>query len=380
MEHEPFGTAPLCPGYDAVCGQGDHTLAGYRFDLPEEQIAQYPVADRGASRLFVVRKDGFGSAQAMFSDLAAYLPRNALLVANNSRVLPARILGTRPTGGKVEFLLLTPLPLINPLPGTGGGSCEYSAHAEGLLRTSARVRQGQMFHFEELVVEVVRTGTYGKCDVILHWSGDLASVFMARGHLPLPPYIRRKDTQEDRARYQTIYSRPDRLGSVAAPTAGLHFTHALREDLASQGFGWAEVTLYVGYGTFSPVRCENIREHTMHKEYIEITQETVLAISQAKEAGRPVVAVGTTATRVLEGAWAQQGCIGPYAGWTNIFIHPGYRFQVVDHMITNFHLPESSLLMMVAAFTGRKKILAAYKEAIAAGYRFFSYGDAMLVL
>ncbi|MFV0423031.1 tRNA preQ1(34) S-adenosylmethionine ribosyltransferase-isomerase QueA [Oleidesulfovibrio sp.] len=356
----------------------DFTLAGYRFDLPEAQIAQNPPEKRGESRLFVVNRATGTNSQAMFRDIADFLPDGALLVANNSRVLPARMLGKRPTGGKVEFLLLTPLPLIKAVPVNETGAC--TARAEGLLRASKRVRKGDVMQFEGLEVEVLATGEFGKCEVQLRWHGDLAAVFMQQGHLPLPPYIRRPDGKDDHDRYQTIYSREDRLGSVAAPTAGLHFTPELHEALAKRGFGWAEVTLYVGYGTFSPVRVDDIRTHRMHKEYIELSQQAATAINNAKKEGRPVVTVGTTSTRVLEGAWAQCGEIRPYTGWTDIFIYPGYTFNVADHIITNFHLPESSLLMMVSAFAGREKMLAAYKEAVDAGYRFFSYGDAMLLL
>lgn len=356
----------------------DFTLAGYRFDLPEAQIAQNPPEKRGESRLFVMNRETGVNSQAMFRDIADFLPEGALLVANNSRVLPARMLGTRPTGGKVEFLLLTPLPLIEAVPAGDAGF--FTAPAEGLLRASKRVKTGDVMSFDGLEVEVVATGEFGKCEVQMRWQGDLADVFMQQGHLPLPPYIRRPDGKADHDRYQTIYSREDRLGSVAAPTAGLHFTPELHDTLAKRGFGWAEVTLYVGYGTFSPVRVDDIRTHSMHREYIEISQQAADAINNAKKEGRPVVTVGTTSTRVLEGAWAQCGEIRPYTGWTNIFIYPGYTFNVADHIITNFHLPESSLLMMISAFAGREKTLSAYKEAVDAGYRFFSYGDAMLLL
>lgn len=380
-------------------------LESYRFELPSEQIAQEPAQKRGSSRLFVLnRKDGTNRF-AHFSELADYLPKNALLVVNNSRVLPARLYGVRPnTGGRVEFLLLTPLPLVEKEEQADGSFC---ATVNGLLKASKRIRLGDKFHFEAphtenmtdstenmadnatnsadaavqcLDLEVCATGEFGNCSVIMRWRGDLPAFFFAAGHLPLPPYIRRPDTAEDRERYQTSYAREDRLGSVAAPTAGLHFTPELREELTRSGIGWAEVTLYVGYGTFSPVRTSDIREHAMHKEYIEVTEENAAIIAKAKAEGRPVVSVGTTSTRVLESVYAACGKVCAYNGWTNIFIYPPYEFKVADHMITNFHLPESSLLMMLSAFAGRERMLDAYSDAVREKFRFFSYGDAMLVL
>ena len=207
----------------------------------------------------------------------------------------------------------------------------------------------------------------------------MAEAFAATGHIPLPPYIKRSDAEEDFSRYQTIYAREEKTGSVAAPTAGLHFTDELRETLRRRGFQWAEVTLYVGYGTFSPVRCEDIRNHQMHREYVELPEETADAIAEAKARHRPVIAVGTTSVRTLEGVAQVCGRAKPFAGWTDIFLYPGRPFRVVDGIITNFHLPESSLLMLVSAFAGRKRILEAYQEAVKEGYRFFSYGDAMLI-
>lgn len=362
----------------------DFLLTGYDYELPEDRIAQHPPETRGLSRLLVLDRTAGALTHARFADLADHLPEGALLVANNSKVLPARLLGHRPTGGKVEFLLLTPLPLVTPLAATahsGGVEPGWSvAEVEGLLRASKPLRPGDELAFgEDIRVEVVRKGDFGRSTVLLHWRGELAALFAREGHLPLPPYIRRADGDEDRDRYQTVFAREDRLGSVAAPTAGLHFTPALRETLAARGHGWAEVTLYVGYGTFSPVRCADIREHAMHREYVEVTRETVDAVARAKAEGRPVVAVGTTSCRVLEGVTAACGRLEAFTGWTDIFMYPGYDFKVVDHLITNFHLPESSLLMLVSAFAGRERVLAAYREAIDEGYRFFSYGDAMLL-
>lgn len=371
--------------------EADFSLSSYRFDLPSEQIAQFPPEERGASRLLVLPRKGASDPRpelrhGMFGDLPDCLPDNALIIANNSRVLQARLLGSRGTGGKVEFLLLTPLPLVmerarpdKRLGGTGGAEA-FSAEAEGLVRCGGSVREGETFAFGAgISVTVLESGPFGQRRVRLAWQGDLAKAFAATGHIPLPPYIKRADGEEDLSRYQTVYARSDKTGSVAAPTAGLHFTPAMREKLADRGFEWAEVTLYVGYGTFSPVRCEDIRSHRMHREYVEVPEATAAAIARAKAQGRPVVAVGTTSVRTLEGVAELCGRVQPYTGWTDIFLYPGRNFRVVDAVLTNFHLPESSLLMLVSAFAGRERMLAAYAEAVTRGYRFFSYGDAMLI-
>ncbi len=367
--------------------EADFFLSSYRFDLPPEQIAQFPPEERGASRLLVMPRKGAPDPcpelrHAMFSELPDLLPPGALIVANNSRVLQARLLGSRFTGGKVEFLLLTPLPLVmeRASPDKVGGADAFSAEAEGLVRCGGSVREGETFAFGAGIrVTVLESGPFGKRRVRLAWRGDLAKAFAATGHIPLPPYIKRADGEEDLSRYQTVYARDDKTGSVAAPTAGLHFTPALRERLAARGFEWAEVTLYVGYGTFSPVRSEDIRGHRMHREYVEVPEATAEAVARAKAQGRPVLAVGTTSVRTLEGVAELCGRVQPYTGWTDIFLYPGRSFRVVDAMLTNFHLPESSLLMLVSAFAGRERMLAAYAEAVARGYRFFSYGDAMLI-
>lgn len=402
---EPAADTDTMTGNDKGIVPEDDRLESYRFHLPEDQIAQHPAPERGGSRLLVLdrRASGPGTlTHARFADLCDYLPEGCLLVANNSKVLPARLLGLRPTGGKVEFLLLTPLPLLEELAGGDSGMGDAarksdglrdegagwrSVPAEGLLRASKKIRPGDVMDFgPHLRVEVIQPGDFGRSAVRLHWRGELRQLFLQQGHLPLPPYIRREtgaatpDAQEDRDRYQTVYADDSRLGSVAAPTAGLHFTDGLRARLAATDRQWAEVTLYVGYGTFSPVRCADIRQHAMHREYIEVSEATAAAIRAAKAEGRPVVTVGTTSTRTLEGTVRACGEVRAFTGWTDIFIKPGYRFTVADHIITNFHLPESSLLMLVSAFAGRTRVLSAYAEAVARGYRFFSYGDAMLLL
>lgn len=359
----------------------DFLLRSYMFDLPQERIAQFPPQRRGDSRLMVMDRRGDAIPEhRMFADLPACLPPGALLVANNSRVFPARLIGTRATGGKVEFLPLTPLPLAlrGAVPAGDGG--EWSAEVEGLVRAGGRIRDGETLRFGAGIrVTVLESGPFGRRRARLSWSGDLAGAFAAAGRLPLPPYIRRPDGDGDAGRYQTVYAREDKTGSVAAPTAGLHFTGELRRRLREAGFGWAEVTLYVGYGTFSPVRCEDIRRHVMHREYVEVGEEAAGAVARARAEGRPVVAVGTTSARTLEGVALNLGEVRPFAGWTDIFLYPGRPFRVIDGLLTNFHLPGSSLLMLVSAFAGRGRVLDAYREAVREGYRFFSYGDAMLL-
>lgn len=357
--------------------EADFLLSSYRYDLPPERIAQHP-GERGASRLLVLDRESGTRTHTLFSHLLEYLPENVLLIANNSRVVPARMLGQRPTGGKMEFLLLTPMPLLEQQGEGDGWRC---AEADGLIKPAKNARIGDLLEFgDDLRVEVLAKGEFGRHRVRLHWTGDIRAIFEARGHLPLPPYIRRADTGDDRGSYQTVYAREDKAGSVAAPTAGLHFTPELRAQMASAGVEWAEVTLHVGYGTFSPVRCEDIREHVMHAEFVEVPQATVDAIRRAKADGRPVIAVGTTSARTLEGvAGVHNGVLEAHQGWINCFIWPGYAFRVIDGLITNFHLPESTLLMLVSALTGRERMLETYNEAVRMRYRFFSYGDAMLI-
>ncbi|WP_041720312.1 tRNA preQ1(34) S-adenosylmethionine ribosyltransferase-isomerase QueA [Pseudodesulfovibrio piezophilus] len=354
----------------------DFQLQSYSYDLPEDRIAQEPSQQRDGSRLLVLDKKDGTLTPANFVDIAQYLPEGALLVANNSRVIPARIFGNKPTGGQVEFLLLTPLPLITPKEENGW----QTATVEGLLRASKTPKPHTQVTFSENFHLITETpGPFGRWQAELRWKGDLTTLFKEMGHLPLPPYIKRPDTEADKERYQTTYSDQTKTGSVAAPTAGLHFTPKIRQTLMDKGFGWAEVTLYVGYGTFSPVRCEDIRDHTMHSEYIEVPKKTALAIRQAKKEGRPVISIGTTSARTLEGMFQECGEITEFRGETDIFIAPGYQFQVIDGILTNFHLPESSLIIMISALAGRKTIFSAYACALENNFRFFSYGDAMLI-
>ncbi|MDP2848488.1 MAG: tRNA preQ1(34) S-adenosylmethionine ribosyltransferase-isomerase QueA [Humidesulfovibrio sp.] len=365
-------------------------LSSYVYELPEERIARRPTEKRDASRLLYLDRAAAAPRPEVFANLpellAAKYPQGGLLIANNSRVFPARIFGRRPTGGRVELLLLTPLPLLHVKPLPDG---RLSAEAEGLVRTAKRMKEGEAAQFDtsastSLAVVLLERGEYGRCRLRLEWRGDLGAILNEIGHMPLPPYLEREDDAGDRERYQTVYADASKAGSVAAPTAGLHFTPEVREALTDKGFRWAEVTLYVGYGTFSPVRAADIREHQMHAEYVEVPKATAQAISEAKAAGLPVIAVGTTSARSLEGMHAAQGDVASFAGETSIYIfpgeNPGSKFRVVDALLTNFHLPESSLLIMVSALAGRERIMAAYALALAQGFRFFSYGDAMLIV
>lgn len=362
----------------------DFSLAAYDYDLPETSIAKYPPEIPGSSRLLVMNRfppageEGCRPAimDAAFGDIADFLPPESLIVANNSKVLPARIMASRPGGGKLEFLLLTPLPLLLGEAESQAGM--KSARVQCLLRPASRIGIGAEIRLgPDLEAKVLAKSAYGRCEVCLCWSGDLESIFKKIGRLPLPPYIKREPEQADQNRYQTIYAK--KTGSAAAPTAGLHFTPEIREGLLAQGHEWREATLYVGYGTFSPVRHQDIRQHEMHAEYVEISPELANAVNEAIRQKRPIVAVGTTSLRALEGVHARFGEIRPFSGWTDIFMYPGKKFMVANCLLTNFHLPQSTLLMLVAAFAGRKRILNAYAHALERGYRFFSYGDAMLI-
>jgi len=363
----------------------DFALGSYVYELPQERIARRPADARDGSRLLVLDRGQNGPPLDLnFTDLPEVLarrfPGGALIIANNSRVFPARVYGRRKTGGRVELLLLTPLPLLAVTACSDAGDW-LCAEAEGLVRTAKRMKQGEAAEFDApLRVVLLERGEYGRCRLRLEWQGDLQSIMNDIGHMPLPPYLEREDDAGDRERYQTTYNDAAKAGSVAAPTAGLHFTPQVREALAAQGFGWAEVTLYVGYGTFSPVRAQDIREHTMHAEHVEVPEATALAIREAKAKGLPVVCVGTTSARSLEGMFRACGEVRAFAGDTDIYITPGYEFRVVDALLTNFHLPESSLLIMVSALAGRARIMEAYAAALAREYRFFSYGDAMLIV
>ncbi len=367
---------PLSPPPSKAVVPADFLLSSYGFDLPEELIAQNPPELRGKSRLMLAGA-GAPCEHRMFEELPGLLPANSLLVANNVRVLPARIKGFLPSGGKMELLLLTPFPLLEV---EEEGDGKNSARIEALARPARQFRLGRKLEFGGgISFYPEETGEFGKVDGRLVWPGDLRQALENCGEMPLPPYIRRPGSREDALRYQTVFARNDKAGAVAAPTAGLHFTPELREELEKAGHGWAELTLYVGYGTFSPIRETDIRLHKMHTEWLEIPSVTVDALFAAKRAGRPVVAVGTTSARALEGTLGKLSPGRDFRGGTDIFIYPGYQFKMVDRLITNFHLPGSSLLLLVSAFAGRGHMLSMYEEAVKNKYRFFSYGDAMLI-
>lgn len=341
----------------------------FSYDLPEHLIAQQPLPERSASRLLHLRGSTGQISHHQFSDLPEFLKEGDLLVFNNTRVIPARLWGRKATGGKLEIL-------IERLTGTHAAlahiRCSKSpvAGSKILLSERAGAEPGEL--------ELTVTGREGALFCISSQGGlPLADILAQIGHMPLPPYIQREDQGFDRERYQTVYASAE--GAVAAPTAGLHFTQELLQQLEARGVRRATVTLHVGAGTFQPVRADDIEDHEMHAEFIEVDEAVCQAVRETRARGGRVVAVGTTAVRALESASQVSGEVAPFCGDTNIFIYPGYRFHSVDAMVTNFHLPESTLLMLVSAFAGREPIMAAYAEAIAAGYRFFSYGDAMFI-
>jgi len=353
-----------------VAGEGDfaqgsllHSRAmrrrDFHFDLPPELIARHPLAERTASRLLVLRGDVL--EDALFTHIGTLLQPGDLLVMNNTRVIPARLFGRKDTGGKVEVLVERVLDEHRVL-----------AH----VRASKSPKPGSRLLLEGEVRATV-TGREGTL-FCLGFDGteSVLTLLERHGHMPLPPYIERADEPGDRERYQTVFAQ--RQGAVAAPTAGLHFDQDLLDELAKKGIESTFVTLHVGAGTFQPVRVENIADHHMHKERIEVSADTVAAVQRTQARGSRVVAVGTTSVRALESA-AREGVLAPFEGDTDIFITPGYAFRVVDSLITNFHLPESTLLMLVSAFAGFDEVKAAYAHAIRQRYRFFSYGDAMFL-
>jgi len=334
----------------------------FNFDLPEELIAQTPLERRDASRLLTLDKQTGQTGHHHFYEIADMLNPGDCLVLNNSRVLPARLIGRRETGGACEVLLLID---------RGENVWECLVRPGRKLKPGAKV----VFGDGELTGEVVAEVEGGNRLVRFHYEGIFLEVLERLGRMPLPPYI--KAELQESERYQTVYSKV--TGSAAAPTAGLHFTPELLEKLAHKGVKLSYVTLHVGLGTFRPVKAEEITEHEMHSEYCVIPQETADAINETKRNGGRVICVGTTSCRTIESWAGEDGTMKASAGWTNIFIYPGYRFKVLDALITNFHLPESTLIMLVSALAGRENVLAAYKEAVEEKYRFFSFGDAMFI-
>jgi S-adenosylmethionine:tRNA ribosyltransferase-isomerase len=361
-------------------------ISDFDFQLPEELIAQEPLADRSASRLLHLRRDTGDFADRKFVEFPGLLRPDDLLVVNNSRVFPARLFGRRsgqhaqalsprnPASreflqGRVEALLTRQL-----------GPLEWQA----LVRPGRKIGVGERIIFgenNELEAEVIARGEFGERTLRFSPVPDFFALVEKVGHVPLPPYIAREDRSEDRERYQTIYARPEARGSVAAPTAGLHFTPQILGEIRGRGIEIAEVTLHVGLGTFQPVHVVNVEEHKMHRESFSISEPAAAQINHALEEGRRVVAVGTTTVRTLEYAAGQGagGRICPGPGEAGIFIYPGFQFRMVGALLTNFHLPQSTLLMLVSAFAGRENVLRAYKHAVEERYRFFSYGDCMWI-
>ncbi len=333
------------------------------YDLPQELIAQDPLEDRSASRLMVLDKVTGEATHRHFRDVLEYLRPGDCLVLNNTRVIPARLYGIKPdTGAKVEVLLL---------------KRKENDIWETLVKPGKKMRPGATVSFGDglLVAEVLSVAEDGNRMIQFHYEGIFEEILDQLGQMPLPPYITHE--LKDKNRYQTVYAKYD--GSAAAPTAGLHFTEELLDKVRAMGVEIAEVTLHVGLGTFRPVKVENVQEHHMHSEYYMISEEAAEKINRAKAAGGRIISVGTTSTRTLESAADEDGHIRPASGWTDIFIYPGYTFKVIDGLITNFHLPESTLIMLVSALAGREHVLAAYEEAVRERYRFFSFGDAMLI-
>jgi len=339
-------------------------LKDFDYNLPEELIAQEPAESRDKSRLLVLHKDSGLIEHRQFTACIDYFRAGDVLVVNNTKVLPARLIGIKDkTGARIEVMLLKRNSLIT---------------WETLVKPGKRVIPGTVIVFGDglLTAEAIGVTDAGGRILKFKYEGVFEDILDRLGQMPLPPYI--KTTLADRERYQTVYARTP--GSAAAPTAGLHFTPELLDKISQKGVQIVEVLLHVGLGTFRPVKSENILEHQMHSEYFEISTEASDAINRVKKTDGRVIAVGTTSTRTIETVAKDGGLVKPGTGWTDIFIYPGYRFKTVDILITNFHLPKSTLLMLISAFAGREKVLEAYYQAVAEKYRFFSFGDAMLIL
>ncbi len=335
----------------------------FSYELPQELIAQDPLEDRSGSRLMVLNKTTGEVEHKIFKDIINYLNPGDCLVINNTKVLPARLFGVKEgTLAKIELLLL---------------KRKENDVWETLVKPGKKARPGTKIIFGDgiLTGEIIDVVDEGNRLVKFHYDGIFEEILDQLGQMPLPPYITHQ--LQDKQRYQTVYAKYD--GSAAAPTAGLHFTNELLEEVKAIGVEIAEVTLHVGLGTFRPVKVDNILEHHMHSEFYMVSKEAADTINRAKKSGHRVIAVGTTSTRTLESAADENGLLQETSGWTEIFIYPGYQFKVIDALITNFHLPESTLVMLVSALAGREEVLGAYQKAVEEKYRFFSFGDAMLI-
>ena len=338
-------------------------VSDFYFELPEELIAQYPLEKRDSSRLMVLDKKTGEIEHRKFQDILEYLNEGDTLVLNNTRVLPARLIGEKEeTGGKIEFLLLKRIE---------GDKWEC------LAKPGRKAKVGTVFTFGEgkLKAIVREIGEEGNRIIEFKYDGIFEQVLDELGQMPLPPYIHEK--LEDKERYQTVYSKEK--GSAAAPTAGLHFTEELLKEIKDKGVNIAYLTLHVGLGTFRPVKVDDVNNHVMHSEYYHLDKENAELINKTKEAGKRVIAVGTTSSRTLETIGDENGRVREQSGWTDIFIYPGYKFKIVDNLITNFHLPESTLIMLVSALAGQDNIMNAYNTAVKEKYRFFSFGDSMFI-
>ncbi|WP_194190713.1 tRNA preQ1(34) S-adenosylmethionine ribosyltransferase-isomerase QueA [Clostridium chrysemydis] len=338
-------------------------VSDFDFYLPEELIAQHPLEKRDSSRMMVLDKETGEIEHKHFKDIVEYLKEGDTLVLNNTRVMPARLIGSKEnTGGKIEFLLLKRLE---------GDKWEC------LAKPGKTARVGRRFTFGDgqLKCEVIEVLDTGNRIIEFEYDGIFEEVLDSLGEMPLPPYIHER--LEDSERYQTVYSKEK--GSAAAPTAGLHFTEDLLEKIKNKGVNVVYLTLHVGLGTFRPVSAKTIDEHIMHSEYYELSKETADIINETKKLGNRVIAVGTTSTRTLETIGDENGMVREQSGWTDIFIYPGYKFKVVNNLITNFHLPESTLIMLVSTLAGKEHVLNAYNEAVKEKYRFFSFGDSMFI-
>ncbi|MFH1334872.1 MAG: tRNA preQ1(34) S-adenosylmethionine ribosyltransferase-isomerase QueA [Pseudomonadota bacterium] len=333
----------------------------FYYELPESLIAQYPALTRSLSRLLCLNKNTGAIQHRRFSDLLELISPKDLLVFNNTRVIPARLLGKKMSGGKVEVLVERVLD-------------EHSALAH--IRANHPPKTGTCLHLEKTVVARVMERKGDLYQLMFEGDQSIFDLLEQEGHVPLPPYIHRSDEKEDQQRYQTVFA--EHKGAVAAPTAGLHFDDAMMQAIASKGVQTAFVTLHVGAGTFLPVRVEDVTKHQMHSEWMEVSEEVCDAVAKTKAKSGRVIAVGTTTVRSLESA-SSSGQIKPFRGDTDIFIYPGYEFKTVDAMVTNFHLPESTLMMLISAFADRETILTTYQEAVRQRYRFYSYGDAMFI-
>jgi len=337
----------------------------FDYTLPSSVIAQYPSSQRGESSLMVLHRSQGTIEHRDFQDILDYFHPGDLLVMNNTRVLPARLIGKKETGGRCEILLI---PSWN---GTKGAW-------EVLIKGARKMKRGARIQFGEGLYGEVKEVKDGKGKICFSGQKEVMEILRKIGHIPLPPYIKREDEPLDKDRYQTIFAERD--GSIAAPTAGLHFTLSLLQSLRDQGVSTTWITLHIGIGTFAPVKVKNIEDHTIGAEWIEISEETVREIEETKQRGGRVIAVGTTTTKALESFSDKEGRVKPGKNLSSLFIYPPYRFRIIDGLITNFHLPKSTLVMLASAFTGKELLMKAYGEAIERKYRFYSYGDAMLII